>query len=258
MSYALITGASSGIGYELTQLFAKNGNDLVLVSRQSEILQKMADDLKGKYDIEVLVFPADLGNHGVANEIYKELTEKSIIVKYLINNAGYLVKGEFKSTNWEDEQKLIQMQCITYTELTKLLFPSMLAQNTGGILNVGSTGSFVPGPYSAIYCAAKSFVLSFTEALAEEVKGTGVHITALCPGGTNTPFHKDRSTKRSIFLSMMEPAKVAEMSYMAFMKGKRLVVPGFGNKLQIFFTRIVPRRIIVRTSGKILAKQLIK
>ncbi|MBN1187620.1 MAG: SDR family oxidoreductase [Bacteroidales bacterium] len=255
MSYALITGASSGIGYELTQLFARNGNNLVLVSRRKDILQKMADDLKTQYNIEVLVMPVDLGLPGAADDIHNKLIEKSITIKYLVNNAGCLVKGEFKSTSREEEQRLIQMQCITYTELSKLLLPSMLSKNSGGILNVGSTGSFVPGPYSAIYCAAKSFVLSFTEALAEEVKGTGVHITALCPGGTNTPFHNDSTAKRSVFLSMMEPSKVAEIGYKAFMKGKRLAIPGFSNRLQIFFTRFVPRRLIVKTSGNILAKQ---
>lgn len=255
MNYTLITGASSGIGKELAWLFAKDGHNLILVSRQEDKLQYLANELKEKYTIETLIIPLDIGNTDAAKEIYRIVNERSCTLDYLVNNAGYLVKGDFNETPWEKEQSLIQMQCLVYTELTKFFLPVMLKQNKGGILNIGSTGSFVPGPHSAVYCAAKSFVLSFSEALAEEVKGSGVVVTALCPGGTDTAFHGTDRNKRPSYLSLMDASKVARIGYKALMKGKRVVIPGFNNKMQVFFTRFVPRNIITRVTGKILAKQ---
>ncbi len=255
MNFVLITGASSGIGYELAWLFAKDGYNLILVSRQEDKLNQLADDLKKDHTIETLVIPVDLSNAGATKEIYKIVQEKSITVDHLVNNAGFLVKGDFKETEWEDKQNLIQMQCLTYTELTKLFLPNMLKLRKGGILNIGSTGSFVPGPHSAVYCAAKSFVLSFSEALAEELKGTGVNVTVLCPGGTDTAFHGTERKKRPSYMSLMNATKVARIGYKALMKGKRVVIPGMSNKLQVFFARFVPRNIITKATGKILAKQ---
>ncbi|MCD4735720.1 MAG: SDR family oxidoreductase, partial [Bacteroidales bacterium] len=188
MNYALITGVSSGIGYELALLFAKNGHNLILVSRQGNKLIQLADDLKKNYLIKILIISLDLSRTDAAEEIFGQVQEKSIHVNYLVNNAGFYVKGAFYETSWEIEQSLIQLQCLNHTQLTKLFLPAMIKQGKGGILNICSTGSFVPGPYNAVYCAAKSFVLSFSEAIAAEVSGTGVKVTALCPGGTNTNF----------------------------------------------------------------------
>ena len=162
MNYALITGASSGIGYELALLFAKNKHNLILVSRNENKLKELANKLKDNYKIETHYIPIDLNNINSAEEIYKYLQGKSIIVNYLVNNAGFYIKGAFHETLWEEEQNLIIQQCITHTQLTKLLLPHMIEKNQGGILNIGSTGSFVPGPYNAIYCAAKSFVLMYS------------------------------------------------------------------------------------------------
>ncbi|MBC8321882.1 MAG: SDR family oxidoreductase [Bacteroidetes bacterium] len=254
MNYALITGASSGIGYELALLFAKNGHNLILVARQKNKLQQLADELKNNHQVETLVIPLDLSRTDAASEIFEQLQAKSIHVDYLVNNAGFYVKGTFSETSWKEEQKLIQLQCLNYTQLTKLFLPAMLNQRAGGILNIGSTGSFVPGPYNAVYCAAKSFVLSFSEAVAEEVSGSGVNITALCPGGTNTNFHKFNERKSSIFFPMMKASKVAKSGYKALMQGKRVVVPGVSNKIQVFLLRFIPGKLVSKLAGFIVTK----
>jgi len=254
MNYALITGASSGIGYELALLFAKNGHNLILVARQENKLVQLADELKKNYLIEIQIISLDLSHTNISEEIFELIQEKSIHINYLVNNAGFYVKGAFYETPWEDEQKLIQLQCINHIQLTKLFLPAMLKQGTGGILNICSTGSFVPGPYNAVYCAAKSFVLSFSEAIAEEVSGSGITVTALCPGGTYTAFQDFSKRKQSIFFPTMEAAKVAEIGYKALMKGKRVVIPGMANKIQVFLMRFIPRNLVSKLTGLVVAK----
>ena len=254
MNYALITGASSGIGYELALLFAKNGHNLILVARQENKLIQLADDLKKNYLIKILIISLDLSRTDAAEEIFGQVQEKSIHVNYLVNNAGFYVKGAFSETSWEKEQKLIQLQCLNHTQLTKLFLPAMLKQGKGGILNICSTGSFVPGPYNAVYCAAKSFVLSFSEAIAEEVSGSGVTITALCPGGTNTDFQDFSKKRKSIFFPIMKASRVAKTGYKALMKGKRVVIPGMCNKIQVFLIRFIPRNLVSKLTGLMVAK----
>jgi len=254
MNYVLITGASSGIGYELALLFAKNGHNLILVARQENKLLQLADDLKRNYLIEILITSLDLSRTDAAEEIFGQVQEKSIHVNYLVNNAGFYVKGIFSETSWEKEQKLIQLQCLNHTQLTKLFLPAMLKQGKGGILNICSTGSFVPGPYNAVYCAAKSFVLSFSEAIAEEVSGSGITITALCPGGTNTDFQDFSKRRKSIFFPIMKASRVAKTGYRALMKGKRVVIPGMCNKIQVFFNRFIPRNLVSKLTGLMVAK----
>lgn len=254
MNYTLITGASSGIGYELAIRFAKNGHNLILVARQENKLVQLADGLRKIYKIETLVVPLDLSDGDIAEKFLKLVNEKTISVNYLVNNAGFYIKGTFHDTSWEEEQKLIQLQCLNHTQLTKLFLPDMLKRGKGGILNVGSTGSFVPGPYNVIYCAAKSFVLSFSEALAEEVSAFGVTVTALCPGGTYTAFQDYSKRRKSIFFPTMEASRVAEIGYNALMKGKRVVIPGMANKIQVFLMRFVPRNLTSKLTGLMVAK----
>lgn len=254
MNDALITGASGGIGYELARLFAKNGHDVILVARKKEKLEQLADDLEKEHTINTHIIAIDLNHPDAADEIFKGIREKSLAIDYLVNNAGFYVKGAFSKTRWEDEQKLILMQCFNHTRLTKLLLPGMIERGRGGILNVGSTGSFVPGPYNAVYCAVKSFVLSFSEAIAEEVSRSGITVTALCPGGTNTAFKDLLNRRGSFFFPVMDPAKVAETGFNALMNGKRLVVPGMANKMQVFMVRFIPRKIAARISAYLSAK----
>jgi short-subunit dehydrogenase len=254
MNYTLITGASSGIGYELALLFAKNGHNLILVARQENKLIQLANALKKNYKIEALIISFDLSHTNVAEEIFRLVQEKTISVNYLVNNAGFYVKGGFPETTWEEEQKLIQLQCLNHTQLIKLFLPGMLKRGNGGILNVASTGAFVPGPYNAVYCAAKSFVLSFSEALMEEVSGFGITVTALCPGGTYTDFQDFSKRKKSIFFPIMEASIVAEIGYKALMKGKSVVIPGMANKIQVFLMRFIPRNFVSKLTGLIVAK----
>jgi len=254
MNYALITGASSGIGHELTLLFAKNGYNLILVARQENKLVQLADDLRKNFKIEILIIPIDLSFPDVAGEIFRLVEEKSISVSYLVNNACFYVKSAFSETIWENEQKLIQLQCLNHTHLTKLFLPGILKRGKGGILNVGSTGSFVPGPYNAVYCAAKSFVLSFSEALAEEVSGSGVTVTALCPGGTKTAFQDFSKRRKSIFFPTMKASRVAEAGYKALMQNKRVVIPGMANKIQVFLMRFIPGNLVSKLAAKMVAK----
>ena len=254
MNYALITGASSGIGYEIALLFAKNGYNLVLVSRQKNKLMQIAKDFESNYNIKVTIIAIDLSDTKSAEKIYKLLHEKSISVKYLVNNAGFYVKGAFSETSWQDELNLIQLQCITHTQLTKMFLSDMLKQGKGGILNIASTGSFVPGPYNAVYCAAKSFVLSFSEAVAEEVSSLGITVTALCPGGTKTEFQQFDKSKRSVLFPIMEAPEVAKTGFNALMNNKRVVIPGFVNKMQVMISQFIPRKLVVKLTAMMVEK----
>jgi len=252
MNYSIITGASGGIGYELAVLFAKKGHNVILVARNEEKLKQVSGYLEDTFKIKTLIIPCDLSQPGAADEVYRKVSEHNIRVDYLVNNAGFYVKGNFSETSWEDESKLIQLQCLIHTRLIKLFLPDMIRRGKGGILNVGSTGSFVPGPYNAVYCAAKSFVLSLSEAVAEEVSGTGVTVTALCPGGTNTDFWKGAERKSSFLLPMMDAQLVAAAGYRGLMKGKRIFIPGIFIRFEVLLSRLLPRRFVVRTAGKVV------
>ncbi len=247
--YTLITGASRGIGYELAKVFAEKGDDLILVARDKNKLQQIAKELTTKYNTKVLIIQQDLSEPEAADLIFKQVKEWEVPVYNLVNNAGFYVQGAFPDTLWEKEQELIQLQCVTHTKLVKLFLPRMLKRNAGGILNVCSTGSFMPGPYNAVYCATKSFMLSFSEALAEELSGTGINVTALCPGGTNTSFQNLDNRKQSFFNTLMDAPVVAKSGYKAFLIGKRVVIPGLANKMQVFALRFLPRRIVAKSAG---------
>ena len=249
MEYALITGASSGIGLEISRQFAKDRINLILVSRNDKKLRSIAEDFEITHKIKALFFTEDLCNPNAAQKIFDQIQKHRLSVKYLVNNAGFYVKGKFTETSWEDAVNLIQIECINHTKLTKLLLPDMIHHGDGGIINVASTGSFVPGPFNAIYCAAKSFVLSFSEAIAEELKGTGVHVTTLCPGGTNTQFQDLSERRNSFFTPIMEPEEVAKIGYKAFKKKMNLIVPGILNKLQVFLIRFLPRRYVTKIAA---------
>ncbi|HRZ42100.1 MAG TPA: SDR family oxidoreductase [Bacteroidales bacterium] len=250
MCYTLITGASSGIGYEFTKICARKGHNLILVARNGTKLQQIAGELQQQYPVKMVIIPQDLSEPDAADHIFKRIHNESLTVENLINNACFYIRGPFMDTPWEEELALIQLQCISQIKLIKLLLPDMKLMGRGRVLNVCSTGSFVPGPFNAIYCAAKSFLLSFSEALGEELKGTGISISALCPGGTNTPFQDLHSRKKSLLNPLMEASKVAEIGYRGFMRGKRVIIPGQMNNLQVFALRFLPRRMITRLSGK--------
>jgi short-subunit dehydrogenase len=231
---ALITGASSGIGYELSKLFARDGFNLVLVARSSGALDRVAEKLRSAFKVSVRTLAKDLSNPRVPAELYADLTRDGITVDVLVNNAGYGVYGKFIETDLGEELGMLQVNMVSLTHLTKLFLPEMVARGQGGVLNVASTAAFQPGPLMAVYYATKAYVLSFTEALANEVKGTGVRVTVLCPGPTRSDFQARAQMEQSRLIhhrKLMDAGTAAEIGYAGFMKGRPLVIPGTVNKL---------------------------
>lgn len=240
----LLTGASSGIGLELSRLFAQDNHDLVLVARNEEKLNGLAEELKQKYNVNVIVMPKDLSNPASPDEIFEELKARDIIVDILVNNAGFATSGVFHVAGEDEQMGILQVNVHALTKLTHLFLPTMVAQNSGKIMNIASIAAFLPGPKMAVYYASKAFVLSFSEALAEELSGTGVTVTAVCPGPTDTAFDKRAGLDdKPLFNSpaVMSAAKVAMIGYRALMNGKKVVVTGFRNKIQVFSLRFIPR-----------------
>lgn len=230
----LITGASSGIGRELARLFARDGYQLVLVARSQRRLERLAEELRRQDQVEVAVLAYDMAQPGTPRLIVEELTRRSIDVDMLVNNAGTQVYGEFVSTDIEQQLALIQVNDAALVQLTHLLLPGMIQRGHGRVLNLGSTGSFAPGPLNAVYCASKAFVLSFSEAIGAELAGSGVTVTALCPGATNTAFASRHGMQDvRIFRKAMAPGHVAQIGYRALQRGRPLVVAGWSNRLQV-------------------------
>jgi uncharacterized protein len=255
----LITGASNGIGYELARLFAKKKYSLVLVSSDEEKLNKAAKNIKDEFDTFVKVIVKDLRKINSAKEIYKELNKETIKINILVNNAGFGLFGKFDDTNLEKEIDMIQVNNISLTQLTKLFLKDMIERKDGKILNVASTAAFQPGPLMAVYYATKSYVLSFSEALAEELKGTGVSVTTLCPGPTKTGFEKRADLEDSkLFKSIkvMESKDVARIGYEGLMKNKRVVIPGFTNNVMANAPRFVPRNFVTSAVKKVQEKSV--
>lgn len=229
----LITGASSGIGLELARLFARDGYHLVLVARSQRRLERLAEELRRQDQVKVSVLVYDLAQPCTPRLIVEELALRSIDVDMLVNNAGTQVYGEFVSTNIEQQLALIQVNAAALVKLTHLL-PGMIQRGHGRILNLGSTGSFAPGPLNAVYCASKAFVLSFSEAVGAELAGSGVTVTALCPGATNTAFASRHGMQDvRIFRKTMAPDHGAQIGYRALHSGYPLVVAGWSNRLQV-------------------------
>lgn len=249
--YALVTGASSGIGYELAKLFAKDGKDIVVIARSQDKLEELKTEIEDKYGTNVKVLVKDLSDPNSPQEIFTELEENIVNVDVLVNNAGFGVYGMFSENDLQQELDMIQVNITSLTHLTKLFLRKMLENKSGHILNVGSTGSFVPVPLEAVYGASKSFVLSFSEALANELRGTGVSVTCLCPGLTDTGFYEravGKEPNQNKRRHMMDAATIAKAGYKALAKGKASTVPGLFNKLIPIGIRVFPRSWIVRMS----------
>ncbi len=254
----LITGASSGIGFELSKIFAKNGYHLILVSQNEDNLKRAASDIRKQYsDAQITIIPKDLSLPSSPEEIFEYLTQKSIQVNILVNSAGIQVYGPFNETNPEDDLRLISVNMLALTKLTKLFLKGMVERGYGKILNLGSTGSFQPCPLNAIYCAGKAYVLHFSEGIREELKGTGVTVTTLCPGATLTNFAK-RANIEDIRLFnglVMDAEKVAEIGYKALMKGKPVIVAGMFNKIMTSSVRFSPRGLVTKIGNYIMQRQ---
>lgn len=243
---ALITGASSGIGYELSKLFARNGYDLVLIARGEEKLRSVADELAIQYKVKTVAIAKDLSLAPAATEIYDRIMSEGIAVDVLVNNAGFATFGPFAEADVQAEMNIVQVNITALTQLTRLFLPGMLQRRKGKILNVASTAGFQPGPLMAVYYATKAYVISFSEAIANELRDTEVTVTALCPGPTRTGFQKRANMEDSKLSQgvIMDAATVAKAGYAGLMKGKTIVVPGFKNKFLAFTIRISPRSMV--------------
>ena len=248
---ALITGASSGIGYEFTRLFAKNGYNLVLVARSEKQLMQVAQELQEQFGVSVKVIVKDLSNASAPEEVFTELEQEGVTIDVLINNAGFATYGMFAEIDLATELQEVQLNMVTLTHLTKLFLPDMLKRRQGKILNVASTAAFQPGPLMAVYYATKAYVLSFSEALANELRGTGVSVTALCPGPTESGIQKRANMEDSALVSgkkMMDAARVAHSGYRALMASKTVVIPGLKNKLLAVAVRFSPRKVVTQVA----------
>ncbi len=245
---ALITGASGGIGYELALLFARDGFDCILVSRSHDKLNALAARMESEFRVKTLVLPKDLSKTTAVDEIYEEVSAASMPVDVLVNNAGFPVFGLFAETDLETELEMLQVNVVALTKLTKLFLSGMIERRYGSILNLASTAAFEPGPLMAVYYASKAYVLSFSEALANEVRGTGVTITTLAPGPTRTGFQKRGQLEDSRLVQgeIADAQSVALAGYRGLMAGKTLVIPGFSNKLIPWIVRVSPRGVVTR------------
>lgn len=243
---ALITGASAGIGTEFAHVFANEGHDLVLVARSQDKLQALADELSSQHDCACTVVPADLGDPAAPQALFDELELRGLAVDVLVNNAGLLHRGAFNDTPLEAHLQLLQVNINACTALAYLFLPPMLQRGRGRILNVCSTSSFGPLPYLSTYAASKAYLLSLSEALALETRGTGVTVTALCPGFTNTPMIAKEGDQKAMnvpFIKNMEADVVARQGYEACMAGKPMYINGAANRLLIELSRYEPRAV---------------
>ena len=255
-STALITGASSGIGRDLARAFAADGYNLVLVARRAAALQGIGDELAREYRIDASVIGADLATPDGTSRIVSEVSAAGTVVDVVVNNAGFGLQGTVAELPLERQLEMIQVNVTALTALSRSFLPSMLIRNRGGILNVGSTAAFQPGPLMAVYYATKAYVESFTEALAEEVSGTGLRVSCLCPGPTETGFAEAAAiTDTNLFRrTVMTSADVARIGYDGWKRGKVLVVPGFSNRMGMAVVRFSPRpmvrRVVKRLNGR--------
>lgn len=244
MKTALITGPSSGIGYELARLFAADGYGLVLVSSNKEKLETAAKRLSNDFRVPIQTLVKDLSLVGAARELYDELARQKTRVDVLVNNAGFGGMGPFATTDWAWESHMIQLNVMAMAELAKFYGRDMAARGEGKILNVASTAAFQPGPLQSVYYATKAFVLSLSEAMSWELRRSGVTVTALCPGPTSTEFGKRANIEKTFLFSgimKMAAAPVALAGYKGLMRGERLVIPGFMNQFLVFSLRFFPR-----------------
>lgn len=250
MGYALITGATSGIGLELALNFARDQINLILVARNEENLKKIQEKIIIEYDVDVVVIPKDLTHDSAVLEIYDEVKEKELNVDYLINNAGFGTFGRFKDLDVDTAKDLVKLNVLSLLEMNKRFVPDMVERQFGYILNVASLASFLPGPIMANYYASKAYVLSLSEAMHEELKEEGIKVSALCPGPVRTNFQEIAKMKKSETMSsfIMEAKKVADIGYLGLWRGKAVVVPGLTTKALPVLIRLFPRSWIRKIS----------
>jgi short-subunit dehydrogenase len=247
---ALITGASEGLGRDLAELFASDGHHVILVARNEFRLNELATSLREKFQIEAQVIVQDLSIPNASQQVFDQLAGKPI--DFLINNAGFGTIGRFAKSNVETQLAMIHVNITALTHLTRLILPGMLKRRTGRIMNMASVAGTLPGPVMAVYYASKAYVISFSEALATELAGTGITVTAICPGPTKTEFQtRAGAAESNLFrFNVMTSQKVARIAYNAMMHGRRLVTTGLSNKLLAVTAKVMPRRWTAAVAGR--------
>ncbi|WNY24235.1 NADP-dependent 3-hydroxy acid dehydrogenase YdfG [Methanimicrococcus hongohii] len=254
MDTVLITGATGGIGSELSKIFAQRGYDLVLTARSEEKLNVLKNELEETYSNHIFIIAADLAKPDGINLVFNEIDLADIQIDILVNNAGFGDYGRFADADWEKQEEMIQVNILALMQMTKRFLPPMIHRKEGKILNIASVAAFAPGPYMSVYYASKAFVLSFSEAIATELKNSGVTVTAVCPGPTTTGFVAaagDGTEKLFKSFKNADPKDVAEFAYKSLMKGKVVATPGFQNKLLAFGTRLIPKSVVRKFVAKV-------
>lgn len=247
---ALITGASAGIGEAFAEVFAAEGFDLVLTARREDRLRAVAARLEGRYGIRAYVIPADLSDPGAPAQLWREVEARGLAIDALVNNAGYGIPGAFIASEWPRHAALLQVMVVALADLTHRALPGMIARGYGRIIHVASLAALVPAPAGhTLYAATKAFVIKFSESLAAEVRASGVHVTALCPGFTRSEFHDVTGTRAQVahlplWLWMDAPA-VARYGFDAVSAGYAVYVTGRVNRAIALLARILPRRLLV-------------
>ena len=254
-NYTLITGASTGIGYELAKLFAKDRHNLILVARDEGKLETAKNELS-KCNVEVKILSLDLSKSEDIQGLFNYVEMNKLNVDILVNNAGIGTFGDFSEIEWVKEEALIDINIKVLTKLTKYFLPKIIECKNGGILNVASTAAFCSGPRMAAYYASKAYVLNLTEAIYEEYKDTGIKISCLCPGPVNTSFQGKAGIKKSKAAKryLMDAEEVAKICYKDFNRGRLIIIPGMKNKLLVMGNKLLPRsisrKIILKTNRK--------
>lgn len=246
---ALITGASTGIGKEMANIHAEKGGDLIIIARNKKKLEALKAELEGKYAVEVLVIAKDLSAADAPKQIFEAVEQAGIKIDYLINNAGFGGLGKFHERAWEDDLAMINLNIVALTALTRMFLPDFVKNNKGGILNVSSTASFMPGPFQAVYYATKAYVTFFSNAIAEELHDTKVTVTNLMPGATETEFGATSGMdKTEMFNKTASAYRVAEDGYKGMIKGKLDVISGLTTmqKMMISMLPFMPKKMILK------------
>ena len=248
-NWALVTGASSGIGEQFARQLAKEGGDLVLVARSKNKLENLASELRKKHGVKVEVIPTDLGKEGAPGELYRQCQLLNLEIELLVNNAGFATHGLFEQISGVRQHEEVMLNVAAVVDMTHLFLPDMLCRNSGAVINVASTAGFQPLPYMAVYGATKAFVLSFTQALWWENRNSGVQFLTLCPGATDTGFFNVVGTEEAAVGKKDTPERVVEVALRALKDGKLYVVPGTQNYIGTQIGRFMTRKQGLRLVG---------
>jgi len=252
MKTVLITGASSGIGKETAFVYAKNSYNLILVARRLENLEKIKTEIEENYKVSVTIISMDLSKLNSAEELYKEVANKNIEVDVLINNAGIGYSGNFNEESIEKEEQMLILNMVTLTKLTKLFIPNMIKNESGNIVNIASTAAYQPIPSFATYAATKAYVLSFSEAIAFELKDKNITVTAICPGATQSEFGIKANMDKNIFKNKPTSKDLATFIFNSMKAKKTNAIHGFKNNFLAFLNRFAPRKMTAWIAYKIM------